>query len=342
MQINNTFKILIIFLLLLFFTNCKNENKDKAKYVKTDNKSETKVETKKVTTEEKPFLEINGKPFYQKDILNFANFMLSEIDVNTLNNPKINKKIMDDFIKNQVLKQEAEKNHIKIDKSKLENILKNFNSKMEKDNKSMTVFHSVVNSKHFRENLETQIMIQKLIETKLTDEIQISENELKEYYKKFIANYPRKKLYHVYHIVTSDKASAYEARKMLKKRNAFVKVAKKYSIGPEKDKGGDLGYIDLTEFPDVFKNLKKLKKRKISNVIKSDYGYHIFQLRDVKLLKKPKFEEISGRLYADLYSQKQDKMINDYIKELVNNAKIRIYNNSFIINPTREQLNDNK
>ncbi len=331
-------KLFYLVVLIFFVISCENNNEIK---INKDNISKEKSVKKEVKVDRKPFMEINGESFYLDDILNFANFMLSEVDVSTLNNPKIKEKILNDFIKNQVLRQEAEKNNIKVDDKKLEKILNNFKTMTQEDNKSIASFQNIVNSKQFKKNLKTQMMIQKLIETKLTDEIQISKEELENYYNEVIKNYPRKKLYHVYHIVTQDKKTAYEARKMLRKRNAFAKVAKKYSIGPAKDEGGDLGYIDLKEYPDVFKNVKKLKIRKISNVIKSDYGYHIFQLKGVKYVKKPTFEEISGRLYADLYSKKQDNLITNYIKELIDNAKIRVYGNFIISSVNTDNASGN-
>jgi foldase protein PrsA len=323
----------LIFLSFFFLINCENKQKT---VLKTDNKSQEQTEKK---VKRKPFMEINGEPFYLENILNFANFMLSEIDIKTLNNPEIKDKILNDFIKNQVLKQEAIKNNIKIDKKKLENILKNF--KTMTDNESIGNFQHIINSEQFKKNIETQMLIQKLIETKVTNKIQIKEDELKKYYNEIIKKYPRKKLYHVFHIVTKSKNQAIIARKMLRKRNAFVKVAKKYSTGPAKDKGGDLGYIDLKNYPEVFQNVKKLRIGKISNVIKSEYGYHIFKLKNIKYLKRPAFEEISGQLYADLYAKKQDKIITEYIKELVDNAKIRIYGNFIVSSVNTDNTSKN-
>ena len=80
------------------------------------------------------------------------------------------------------------------------------------------------------------------------------------------------------HILVSSRKEADEIIQLLKGGEDFKKLAKERSKGPNATKGGDLGVInkgDLMEKLD--KAINSLSIGSISDVIKTDMGYHIFK-----------------------------------------------------------------
>lgn len=58
----------------------------------------------------------------------------------------------------------------------------------------------------------------------------------------------------------------------------FGELARKYSIGPNAKKGGDLGYFYRGDFqPEFEEAIFKLKPGEISGIVKTSLGYHIFK-----------------------------------------------------------------
>lgn len=322
----------IIFLFILslsFILSCSN----------SDNKKKNKV----IVPEKTPLIMINEQSFYIDDLLKYAHFILTELSDESLENKEIKKKILNDFISHNLLTQKARSEGISIDKEKIHKVIKNFNSIYgEKDLNTFTS-QSILDLEHLKAIIEQQMMIQKYLDSKVSSQISIRKEELKEYYKIKIINFPKTKTIQLLHIVTNSKVEADKARKLLYKRKSFATVAKKYSIGPAKEKGGDLGYVDVQDFPEVFQNALKLRKGRISKVIKSAYGYHIFKVVDIKVNEIPTFEELSGELYADLFAQKQDNMTNKLIQELLQNANIQIFSDfSLNLSAIDSESGDNK
>lgn len=63
----------------------------------------------------------------------------------------------------------------------------------------------------------------------------------------------------------------------------FATLAVLYSEGPSASNGGELGYMGKAQLDPAYANAAfNLKEGKVSNVIKSDFGYHIIQLIDRK------------------------------------------------------------
>ena len=87
------------------------------------------------------------------------------------------------------------------------------------------------------------------------------------------------------HILLEDEKIAKEVLDSIRKGESFEKLAKEFSIDEgSKDTGGDLGYfgknIMAKEFEDAAFSLEKVNQ--ISDIVKTDFGYHIIKLTEIK------------------------------------------------------------
>ncbi len=79
------------------------------------------------------------------------------------------------------------------------------------------------------------------------------------------------------------KARLRDFKKRIEDGEDFATLAVLYSEGPSAPNGGELGYMGRGQLDQAYANAAfNLKERKVSNVIKSDFGYHIIQLIDRK------------------------------------------------------------
>jgi len=101
-------------------------------------------------------------------------------------------------------------------------------------------------------------------------------------------------------------------------------LAQEYSLSPEGAKGGDLGYFEAGELPVEFVGIFKLKGNQISEVIHTPRGYHIFKVIDKKAVRKMGFEESSKVIQGRLLHEAQDKVFQEWLVKLKNNADIKI------------------
>lgn len=122
------------------------------------------------------------------------------------------------------------------------------------------------------------------------------------------------------HILVSDEATAKEVLAKLKAGGKFEDLAKQYSIDTSnKDNGGSLGTFGRGEMVKEFEDAAfALKPGEISDVVKTQYGYHIIKVTDKKQGTKT-YDEAKESIISDLVSQEAQKKIND----LKTNAKIK-------------------
>ncbi len=119
-----------------------------------------------------------------------------------------------------------------------------------------------------------------------------------------------------------------EAQARLKKGDDFADVAKKYSEDPgSKDRGGDLGYFSRGDMvPPFDKAAFALDVGQTSDIVTTDFGYHIIQVQEKKAAGKMTLDEIKDDLREYLFQQRGAKRFESYIKELRAKADIKINN----------------
>lgn len=176
-----------------------------------------------------------------------------------------------------------------------------------------------------RENAKLQVLQDKL----MTDGIEVSDEDAKAYYERM------KQEVHVRHILVEDEETAKEVKKKLDDGGDFKKLAKKYSTDTaNSEKGGDLDYFSvgvmLPEFEDAAYDLEL---NKVSDPVKTDYGYHILEVldkRDIKDSDVGSFEDNEKEIIETLKERQVDYSgVNDRIAKLLNDANIEIKDDAF-------------
>src|SRR5467141_4909886 len=154
--------------------------------------------------------------------------------------------------------------------------------------------------------------------------LQISDDQLKVQYQKNMQQYQVPNRVHAQHIllmtVGKTDAEVEEIRKkaedilnQLKKGAKFEDLAKKYSEDPgTKDKGGDLGWLVQGQtVPEFEKAAFSLQKGQISDLVKTQYGFHIIKMMDKETAHTKSFEEVRDSLRAPLLLSQADKLASD-------------------------------
>ena len=148
----------------------------------------------------------------------------------------------------------------------------------------------------------------------------VADADLKAEYDKFAAANSGKE-YHAHHILVEKESEAKAIIAQLKKGGKFEEIAKKSSKDPGSGaKGGDLDWANPSNYvPEFSAALTKLAKGKMTETpIKSQFGYHIIRLDDVRDAQLPKFDDVKPQIGQQLLQQKMAK----YQEELRAKAKI--------------------
>ena len=106
----------------------------------------------------------------------------------------------------------------------------------------------------------------------------------------------------------------------------FTDVAIKYSQSPEASQGGYLGDISKNTSIDVFDIAFKMEEHEISEIIQSDYGYHIIKLIEFIPANVISFINAKPFIFNEIINQKEKIIYEKWLENKLKNSKILINN----------------
>jgi peptidyl-prolyl cis-trans isomerase D len=148
--------------------------------------------------------------------------------------------------------------------------------------------------------------------------IAVNEADLRTYYEQNSARFGTKEERRASHILITapsgaaaaerEKARA-KAQQLLaevkKTPSSFAELARKNSQDPgSAEKGGDLDFVTRGAMVKPFEDaMFALKKGEVSDVVETEFGYHIIQLNDIKPGAVPPFEQVRAKIEDEVRSQ---------------------------------------
>jgi peptidyl-prolyl cis-trans isomerase C len=244
--------------------------------------------------------------------------------------------ILESLINQELLYQSSKKNNIKVDQKTIDerydSIKKRF--KTEEEFKE-AIANMNVTEATIRAQLEKGLAIDELLKKKVVKDLAVTEEESRNFYNENPEQFKQAEQVKASHILikvqpTADEAKKTEARKKiesvqgkLKKGDEFADVAKEYSEGPSKSRGGDLGYFKRGQMVKPFEDAAfSMNVDQVSGVVETQFGYHIIKVTDKKPASTSTYPEVKDQLQEQLKQQKTRQAVGEYVDGLRKDAKI--------------------
>lgn len=163
------------------------------------------------------------------------------------------------------------------------------------------------------ERAKESILANHLVRRMMKD-VKFTEDQLKKEYDDLVSKLPKKQEMKAAHILIENEDQAKEVQKKVNEGGNFAELAKAYSTDPgSKDQGGDLGWFEagmmVPEFAQAASALKPGETTK--EPVKSQFGWHIIKLEDVRDVPPPAFEAVKPQVEAMMQQKAVEKFVND-------------------------------
>ena len=182
---------------------------------------------------------------------------------------------------------------------------------------------SGISREDFEKNIENNLSLKKLLEP----EISITEEEQKKYFEENKENFNQQKEVKARHILVETEETALEVEEKLAAGEDFEKLAKEYSTDPgSSQNGGDLGFFGKGKMVPEFEEAAfSLEIGKISSPVKTEYGYHIIKVEDIKEAKEANYEDIKEDVKDIIFQEKFPEAYDAWIQDKFEKYKIETF-----------------
>ena len=121
------------------------------------------------------------------------------------------------------------------------------------------------------------------------------------------------------HILVETEDEAKAVAEELKKGADFAELAKKKSKDPGASDGGDLGFFTKDQMVPEFSAVAfVLEPGKVSDPVKSQFGWHVIKVEEKRNRQAPPFEQVKGQIETYVTRKAQA----DYVAKLREAAKV--------------------
>ncbi len=203
-----------------------------------------------------------------------------------------------------------------------------------------------------KKGIEVDLIAKNLLDDRVKGKVHITDTQVKKFYEDKKESFHRPESFRARHIFVAyvpfevvqntppeelkEKADGYRAASKkkidevygkVKSGGNFEELAKKYSEDAgSASKGGDLDFIYKGVFDPMFdKAVAKLKIGETSDIVETEYGYHIIQLMETKPSDYAPFKEVEESIQKHLFMTEAQKLVGRYIEALRKKAAIIVY-----------------
>ena len=243
------------------------------------------------------------------------------------------------IIEEKLQAQEGEKRGMVVDEASVDAALKNISDKngldegqleemLEREGKTLSSFRN-----HIRE----QIMVSKVSRYEMSNRVKVSDKEINKYYRSHQKEFWKDSQRHARHILFIVEPGASEknrkekfdqAKKILneiREGGDFINIAREYSEDVSSSNGGDLGFITRGKMVVEFESaVFRLREGQVSDIVKTEYGYHIIKVEKILAGKTLTLKESKDRITKLLSAQKSKEGYKNWMSELKKAAFIEV------------------
>lgn len=306
----------IIITISLFFSSCNSTDEENNSIV-SDDETIAIINHVKISLSDFQTRLNNFKQHYQNLLLQDGQRLV-----------KINKIVIDSLIEEELINQEATRKGIKVSDEELESMIGEAISPYANNPGLQKVLaNDNISAEEWKKRLKHYLMWQKLMSKEVVEKIPITKREIRSYYKKHAAQFTRNYAFRVQNITLATEDEAKVILGKLKRGARFRTLVRRHSISPDKVVDGDLGYIERGDLPPemetaIFKLGFRKGKVRLSEIVRSQDGFHIFYLLKYRRRKQLSQRDATPQIKKILMDQKIEQFYTGWIEGLKKNAKI--------------------
>lgn len=169
----------------------------------------------------------------------------------------------------------------------------------------------------------TRSILAKHFLNELFDDIKVSDEEIKKYYEENKNLFKSRYTFKAKHILVESEEKADELKKLCENGEEFEELAKKYSMCPSKEVGGDLGEFSQGQMVLEFENACiDARVGEITKPVKTQFGYHLIMLESKTEPEQLDLEIVKDEIRKNIVKAKEQIAYVKKMDALMKDAKI--------------------
>jgi len=249
---------------------------------------------------------------------------------------ELKKRVLEGLIDRELLYQQSEKSGIKVEESEVNEQIAELKNRFSSEDEFKEVLKKMdVTESELKSQFGREIIIKKYVDREIAPKAQVKDEEVQTFYRAHPEYFKTPEMVRASHILVKvdpkatevEKAKAREKimgiQKRLQKSEDFAKLAEEYSDCPSSAKGGDLNFFKRGQMVGPFEDAAfALKAGETSDIVETQFGYHLIKVTERKDAGEVPYEEIKGKIEEHLKKASIEKQLSEQLEQWKKSAKI--------------------
>jgi peptidyl-prolyl cis-trans isomerase C len=289
--------------------------------------------------DEEAVITIGDTPISRKEVLGEIDRIKYDIGISDQEIKKGIKPIINRIVQKKLILEYGKKEGISVSADELSSAVNAIKQDYPGEMLNEVLLKRYIDIREWEKNLHDELLIKKIVDIALSSGMKmVTLEEAKAYYESHQDDFMEPRRLMVRQIVTRTREEIDNVSSLLNKGEKMSDLAKKYSMAPDAENGGILGWFARGEFDETIENVVfSLKIGEVSKAIESPYGFHIFELISIKEEGLRAFPETIKEIEAKITMEKKEIMYTKWLDNLKMQFPVNIKEAQILVDMKTEE-----
>ncbi len=318
------------------------EPTEEAETVEESEQPEASGGREQIEIADEPVARVNGVPIFQSELERFVENnrrqmaqqgrQLSEQDM-----VMVREQVLSGLINREVLLQQAGELDLRAQEAAVETQMGNIRSQFGSDEEyENALSQQNLTEEELRDNIQVQLTIDRLLQQEVYSEVEVTQEEKENFYEENPQLFQEGATVDASHILITtqglseaEKEEAFQRAQEIREEVVdgadFNEVAREQSEGPSASNGGRLGSFQQGQMVPAFEEAAfNLEPGEISEVVETQFGFHIILVTDKSEGRTQSFEEAESQIQQYLLQQENNEALQSYVQRLRADSEVEV------------------
>ncbi len=273
-----------------------------------------------------PLIQINDQAISKTEFLTeFEKSLQKDQPLSGIEREELQRSFLVQLIDRELIHAEARRLNISVTEADVENALHGYQKDYPGSSFETMLQERGMSMSAWREELRESLIMEKLLDQAVYASVSVTDEEVAAYYEANRDQFDRPAQVRARQIVVASEAEGQRALGLLRQGQAFAEVAAEYSLSPDAQQGGDLGFFARGQMPPEFDAIVfDLPVNRLSDLVKSDYGYHIFLVEEKRKAARLSKQDAEGEIRSALEASKKEEQYLGWLQDMRARAVISV------------------
>lgn len=272
-----------------------------------------------------PVITVGKREIYEDKLMKDVEQTLFEMEMTEQEAKPFIKQIVEDLVEEYLILEYGEEKGISITEEELNTRISELKSGYTESAFNQLLLKRYIDATEWHDYLKKNFLLEKIISAAVEEIPPSTFIENMAYYNSHQDDFSHPKMVQVRQVLTSSGEEAEMILKRLSEGEKMEDLAQRYSIAPEAETGGLMGWISEGELDKTMEEfIFSIKEGDRGGILETPYGYHVFEVLSIREPGVRKFPEVMDDISSILNLEKRNEFYGKWINELKDRFPVTI------------------